>query len=554
MVSKKNIQKNMRIPIGVSDFKRLIQDVSSIGEHYFYCDKSLMIKDIIDDGALVSLFTRPRRFGKTLNMSMLSYFFGNKEPLFDGLKISKYQDIIDRFHGKYPVVFISFKDIKLQTFDDMFASLADLIRKAFEQFSYAFDQTDAQFVPYFDYSHSMNANELTKSLQLLTTVLQQHHNQQVIVLIDEYDIPIQTSYLHGFYEQIITIMRIMFGAVLKDNDSLYKGILTGITKVAKANLFSGLNHFRTYDIDSEKYSQYFGFTEDEVKPIIPDHYQEAKAWYNGYIFDKVTVYNPWSILSFIDNNFQYRPYWIETAENALIQKSLTADKLIEVEKLLDGQSIFLKVDNNLILKYLRKYKYSFFNLLYTSGYLTATGENGAEYNEKYVRIPNREVREFFEDVVLKWFAGHGEGDYFQDFLDALLDGDIKGVQSVLSRIVKEAFSFKDGTKKQQESFYHGILLGITLSLKKRYNVKSNRESGYGLFDIALFPKDPKKDPGVIIEIKTKGSVDKAIEQIQSKEYSTELHEHGCSTVYLYGMAFDGKKVATKLVNEDKSTR
>lgn len=544
----------MRIPIGVDDFSELTQNVSSNGEHYFYCDKSMMIKDIIDDGSKVILFTRPRRFGKTLNMSMLSYFFGSKEPLFQGLAISKHQHIIDTYHGQYPVVFISFKDIKLQTFDDMFASLADLIRKVFEQFSYAFDQKDAQFVPYFDYSHSMNANELTKSLELLTTVLKKHHGQQVLVLIDEYDTPIQTSYLNGFYEPIITIMRVMFGAVLKGNLALYKGVVTGITKVAKANLFSGLNHFRTYDIDSEKYSQYFGFTEDEVKPLIPDHYQEAKAWYNGYTFDKITVYNPWSVLSFIDNNFQYRPYWIETAENTLIQKSLTADKLVEVKQLLDGQAILLRIDNNLILKYLRKYKNAFFNLLYTSGYLTATGESGTEYDEKYVRIPNREVREFFEDVVLKWFGGHGDGDFFQDFLDALLDGDINGVQSVLSRIVKEAFSFKDGTKKQQESFYHGILLGITLSLKKRYNVKSNRESGYGLFDIALFPKDPQKDPGVIIEIKTKDSVDKAIEQIHSKAYSTDLHEQGCNIIHLYGMQFDGKQVSTKLVTEKQELK
>ena len=540
----------MRIPIGVSNFKELMQDVSSTGEHYFYCDKTLMIKDIIDEGPKVLLFTRPRRFGKTLNMSMLSYFFGTKEPLFEGLEIAKDQHVLDTHNGQYPVIFISFKGLKHVKYEDMFEGVSAIIRRAFADHQKTFDLNNSQFSIYFDHSKPLSLVNVTSSLLQLSEHLSVHYGQQVVILIDEYDAPIQTGYLNNYYEKIVALMRNLFEDGLKDNDCLYKGILTGITKVAKANLFSGLNQFRTYDIDSEKYSQYFGFTEDEVKAVIPNHYQEAKAWYNGYTFDKVTVYNPWSILSFIDNNFQYRPYWVETAENALIQKSLTADKLADVKLLLDGQSIMLKVDNNLILKYLRKYKDAFFNLLYTSGYLTATGEKGTEYNEKYVRIPNREVREFFEDIVLKWFGGEGESDFFQDFLDALLDGDNEGVQSVLSRIVKEAFSFQDGTKKQQESFYHGILLGITLSLKKRYLVKSNRESGYGLFDIALFPKDPERDTGVVIEIKTRGSVDKAIEQIQKQEYSTELKEYGCKTIHLYGIKFDGKKISTKLVTEN----
>lgn len=543
----------MRIPIGISDFKRLIQDVSSTGEHYFYCDKSLMIKDIIDDGALVSLFTRPRRFGKTLNMSMLSHFFGNKEPLFENLEIAKNKHIMDTYHGQYPVIFISFRGLKHIEYTDMLAAFTRIIRTAFEQHRAAFTDDDSQYAVYFDSEKTMSMDQLCSSLLVLSEKLEAHYKQRALILIDEYDAPIQTGYINGYYEEIVALMRNLFETGLKDNNSLYKGIFTGITRIAQANLFSGLNHFQMYDIDSEQYSQYFGFTEDEVKSMIPEHYQEAKNWYNGYTFGKNTVYNPWSILNFIHSNFHYKAYWINTAENALIQKSLTADKLEEVKQLLDGQSLLLKIDNNLILKNLKKHKNAFFNLLYTSGYLTATGGGSAEYNEKHVRIPNREVREFFEDVVLKWFSGHGEGDFFQDFLDALLEGDIDGVQSVLSRIVKEAFSFQDGTKKQHESFYHGILLGITLSLKKRYNVKSNRESGYGLFDIALFPKDPQKDPGVIIEIKTKGSVDKAMEQIQRKEYSTDLHEFGCNIIYLYGIKFDGQKVTTKLVTEKPKT-
>lgn len=541
----------MRIPIGVSDFKKLRMDTDLNVDPFFYCDKTLMINDIIQDGSEIILFTRPRRFGKTLNMSMLSYFFGTKEPLFDGLEIAKNKHVMDTYHGQYPVIFISFKGLKHTKYEDMFEGVSAIIRRAFADHQKTFDLNNSQFSIYFDHSKPLSLVNVTSSLLQLSEHLSVHYGQQVVILIDEYDAPIQTGYLNNYYEKIVALMRNLFEDGLKDNDCLYKGILTGITKVAKANLFSGLNHFETYDIDSKPYSEYFGFTESDVAKICPkEHLAEIKGWYNGYTFgNHTTIYNPWSVLRFVKSDFEYKPYWIETAENALIQKSLTADKLAEVKQLLDGQSLLIKIDNNLVLKYLRKYKDAFFNLLYTSGYLTAAGEGGAEYNEKYVRIPNREVREFFEDIVLKWFGGHGEGDFFQDFLDALLDGDNEGVQNVLSRIVKEAFSFQDGTKKQQESFYHGILLGITLSLKKRYLVKSNRESGYGLFDIALFPKDRERDTGVVIEIKTRGSVDKAIEQIQKQEYATELKEYGCKTIHLYGIKFDGKKITTKLVTE-----
>ena len=542
----------MRISIGVDDFKELIQDASSEGAHYFYCDKSLMIKDVIDDGAKILLFTRPRRFGKTLNLSMLSYFFGGKESLFDGLEISKHQHIIDTYQGQYPVISISFKGLKFTKYEDMFEGVTKIIRRVFADHQNTFDLNNSQFSMYFDHKKPLSLVDITSSLVQLSEHLCTHFGKPVLILIDEYDAPLQTAYLNGYYKEAIDIFRNMFEDGLKTNKNLYKGILTGITKIAKANLFSGLNHFETYDIDSKPYSEYFGFTESDVAKICPkEHLAEIKGWYNGYTFgNHTTIYNPWSVLRFVKSDFEYKPYWIETAENALVQKSMTADKLAEVKQLLDGQSILLKVDNNLILQYLRKYKDAFFNLLYTSGYLTATGEKGTEYNERYVCIPNREVREFFEDIVLKWFGGEGESDFFQDFLDALLDGDNEGVQSVLSRIVKEAFSFQDGTKKQQESFYHGILLGITLSLKKRYLVKSNRESGYGLFDIALFPKDLERDTGVVIEIKTRGSIDKAIEQIQKQEYSTELKEYGCKTIHLYGIKFDGKKVSTKLVTEN----
>ncbi|MEK7655006.1 MAG: AAA family ATPase [Pseudomonadota bacterium] len=535
----------MRIPIGISDFKELIQDVSSENEHYLYCDKSMMIKDIIDDGAKVLLFTRPRRFGKTLNMSMLYYFFGARESLFDGLQIAKNQYIMDTYHGKYPVVSISFKGLKHKNYQDMFGGLSHIIRDAFAPYKEIFHNSG--YDVYFDRTVPMTVSDMGRSLLILSQKLHAHYGQRVLVLIDEYDAPIQTGYLNEYYEEIVAVLRNLFEDGLKDNSSLYKGVLTGITRVAKANLFSGLNHFYTYDINVIDYAQYFGFTEDDVKAMIPEHYQDAKKWYNGYTFGNRTIYNPWSILNFIKNYFEYKAYWIDTAENSLIQKSLTADKMEAVEKLMNGGTFSLKIDNNLVLKYLKEDRYAFFNLLYTSGYLTSAGDGPGRY-EKLVRIPNYEVHEFFETTVLKWF-GYGQGDAFLDnFLADLIYGRAIDLQTKLQDLILNTMSFHDVGENTQESFYHGFLLGITLGLKGRYHVNSNRESGYGRYDIALYPNDPSKDPGVIIEVKmNKESADQALLQIQDKEYATELKRHGCKTILLYGLHFDGKTVSTKLV-------
>jgi hypothetical protein len=539
----------MRISIGVDDFKELIQEVSSEGTHYFYCDKSMMIKDVIDDGSKILLFTRPRRFGKTLNMSMLSYFFGSKETLFDGLAISKHQNIMDMHHGQYPVISISFKGLKFSKYEDMFEGITRIIRRVFADHQDTFDLKNSQFSIYFDYTKPLNLVDITNSLAQLSEHLCTHYGKPVVILIDEYDAPLQTAYLNGYYDQAVDIFRNMFEDGLKTNKSLYKGVLTGITRIAQANLFSGLNHFRMYDIDSEKYSQYFGFTEDEVKNIIPEHYQDAKNWYNGYTFGKTTVYNPWSILSFMDNNFYYKAYWVNTSENSLIQKSLTADKMADVEKLINGESIILKIDNNLILKDIAGYKNAFFNLLYTSGYLTSAGD-GARLDEKLVRIPNFEVKDFFETIVMKWFGRGGGTEFLMDLLDDLIDGHIIDLQTKLQDLILTTMSFHDVGEQTQESFYHGFLLGMTLGLKDRYLVKSNRESGYGRYDIALYPIDPGKNPGIVIEVKmNKESPETALMQIQDKAYATDLRQHGCKIIHLYGIHFDGKQVTTKLVTD-----
>jgi hypothetical protein len=539
---------NMRVPIGIDDFKELITVTSSTGERYFYCDKSMMIKDVIDDGPKVLLFTRPRRFGKTLNMSMLSYFFGTKEPLFNGLKISENQHIMDTYQGQYPVISVSFKGLKFSKYEDMFSGLCEIVRRAFMVHKNTFDLNSTQFSMYFDRTKPLNLVDVTSFLVRLSEHLHAHFGKPAIILIDEYDAPLQTAYIKGYYDDAVEIFRNMFEDGLKTNSSLYKGVLTGITRVAKANLFSGLNHFETYDIDSKKYEEYFGFTEDDVVKLCPkDHLAEIKEWYNGYTFGKYTIYNPWSILRCIQANFEYKPYWIDTAENSLIQKSLTADKMQDVEKLINNQSIVLKVDNNLVLKYLKEDRHAFFNLLYTSGYLTSAGDGSGPY-EKLVRIPNKEVLEFFEMTVMKWFGRESGKSFLDDFLNDLIQGRSIDLQTKLQDLILNTMSFHDVGERVQESFYHGFLLGITLGLKGRYHVNSNRESGYGRYDIALYPNDPAKDPGIIIEVKmNKESADGAVLQIQDKAYATELKRHGCTALFLYGLHFDGKTVTTQMV-------
>lgn len=541
----------MRVPVGVSDFKELIQDVSSQDDHYLYCDKTLMIKNVIDDGAKVLLFTRPRRFGKTLNMSMLSYFFGTKEPLFDGLEISKNQHIMDTYQGQYPVIFMSFKGLKHAKYEDMFEGITTLIRRAFADHQKTFDVHSSQFSIYFDHAKPLSLVNITNSLLQLSEHLHAYYGRRVLILIDEYDAPIQTGYLNDYYEEIVALMRNLFEDGLKDNGSLYKGVLTGITRIAKENLFSGLNHLRTCDIDQDDYAEYFGFTEEEVISFCPKEYiPTVKEWYNGYSFGtrrKLIIYNPWSVLTFIQSGFLEALYWINTSSNELVQQSLTAEKMADVEALISGHTVLLKVDSSTIFKYLKNSKNSFLNLLYSSGYLTSAGE-ALRFDEKFVRIPNREVQEFFETIVMKWFSRGNSTEFLQDFLAALLAGAIEKVQIYLSTIILESFSFHDVDVLKQESFYHGFLLGITLGLKGRYHVNSNRESGYGRYDIALYPNDPTKDPGVIIEVKmNKESADDAILQIQDKAYATELIRHGCKTVFLYGLHFDGKTVSTKMV-------
>lgn len=543
----------MRFSIGMDDFKRIRTEKDSEGRVAFYCDKSLIIKNVIDDDGTVIVLPRPKRFGKTLNLSMLKYFFDNSEDnaaLFNGLKIAEHENIMKEWQGKYPVIFISFKDLRSDNYQDFITGLKKYICECHLKFRYLLDSPSLadeekhKLKSYHD--ENFKTNDITESLWCLTQALYLHHGkQEVVVLLDEYDTPLQDAYVYKYFDDAIKPFRLMMGKTFKSNEFLYKGVITGITRIARESLFSGVNNLRVYDITTNRYASYFGFTEDDIKLVCdPAHLNDLKSWYNGYTFgDNLTIYNPWSILNFLSSEYKLEPYWINTSSNDLIKESLTADKMEGVKELIAGKGIDVAIEPFTVMDNLKSNKTAFWNLLLVAGFLTLD-------SEKRLRIPNKEIQYFFEKVVLEWF-GNGSGiNFLQDLLVDFIQGHIVDLQTKLQKLLIETMSFHDVGEGTQESFYHGFLLGLMLELKGRYIVKSNRESGYGRYDIALYPNNPVKDSGVIIEVKmNKESVDQALTQIQDKEYATELRQHGCKIIHLYGIHFNGKQVTTRLVTE-----
>ncbi|MEI6791356.1 MAG: AAA family ATPase [Myxococcaceae bacterium] len=534
----------MRFSLGIDDFKQLRTETDSEGEGNFYCDKSLLIKEIIDDAAQVLLFPRPRRFGKSLNLSMFKYFFGTQEPLFEGLAINQYPKVLAGWRGKFPVILIGFKGLKADSYENLVSSLKTCIHDCYKKYEYlrtsehlsALDKKT--IAPYFETNFSENL--LKNSLRYLTEVLEKHHAQKVLVLIDEYDTPLQSAYLNGFFKDAIGLFKGLLGELLKSNLSLYKGVLTGITRIAKESLFSDLNNISIFDITRNKYAGYFGFTESEIASICEaEHLEEIKSWYNGYRFgDNLTIYNPWSILSFLNNDYKLQPYWINTSGNDLIRNCITADKLKDAHDLLEGKSINITLEPYTVMDNLKGNATSFWNLLFVSGYLTLD-------STKKMRIPNLEILYFFEKTLLSWFGGAQTDQFLPALLEDLILGRALNLQKRLQQLIFESMSFHDVSETNQESFYHGFLLGITLGLRGRYTVKSNRESGYGRYDLGLYPCDPQKDPGILIEVKMAQDAQAGLEQIEQKAYHQELTTHGCSRINAYCIAFDGKNVTLK---------
>ncbi|MCL6586111.1 MAG: ATP-binding protein [Anoxybacillus sp.] len=550
-----------KIPIGVSDFKKLIE------ENFFFVDKSLLIKEIIEDGAEVILFTRPRRFGKTLNMSMLKYFFAkteqNNDRLFHQLQICQEPHIMKK-QGTYPVIFITLKDEKHRQFAHFKKSFALLMSEIYKQHLYLLEST--QLLPsektYIQQIINKETDEieLQKSLFLLSSYLYKYHQQKVIILIDEYDVPIQEAYIYGYYDEMIYFMRNFFSAGLKDNVYLEKAVLTGVLRIAKESVFSGLNNLETYSILKSKYSQYFGFVETEVEQLLAYYGLEQKmddirTWYNGYTFGTHVIYNPWSILHFVkDPRAGFRTYWVNTAENGLLRtlfaKANTTIKK-ELEQLIKGETIIQPIDEMIVMPEVEQTETNIWNFLLFTGYLRAARQEIDGSLRVHLQIPNIEVLTLFKQIILSWFQVR-TADTFSLLLKSLTTGDIESFEDALSDLIEQTISYFD-VGEESEKFYHALVLGMLVSLEKEYTIKSNRESGYGRYDIMLIPKQPTKY-GIVIEFKSvnkrkKETLEKAalaaVQQIRAKQYKKELTSLGIANILEIGIAFDGKKVCVK---------
>ena len=535
------------LPIGIDDFKTIIE------EDYYYADKTKMIESLLDDGAGVTLFTRPRRFGKTLNMSMLNYFFNlkNKEEnrkLFENLYISKSKYMNQQ--GEYPVIYLSFKDIKALNWEKCYYLTRRLITYLYNEFEFLREKLNKKDLSDFDKVWlDEEGADWENSLKNLLRYLYEYHNKKVVVLIDEYDTPIVSGYNNGYKKEVLDLYRSLYSTVLKSNTHLQFSIMTGILRIAKEGIFSGLNNLKVNNIFSEKYSEYYGMTEEEVLEGLKYYNLEyeindVKDWYDGYQFGNTEVYNPWSIINFLDNK-KLKPYWQGTAGNETINELLdrgNKELFDDLEKLFRKEIVYKKIrdfteftdDINEI-----------WELFLYSGYLTTSGEQkGKEYP---IRIPNREIMEFFEDRFIDRFTGNYQK--FSDTIRYLRAGNIEKFGEILQNEVISSLSYFDTDK--DEKYYKVFLIGIFVALMNDYVRLSERESGYGRADLILEPRK-KENPGYIFEFKVANSeeelesyAEEGFEQIKEKKYDTELINHGVTEIIYIGLAFYKKKLKMK---------
>ena len=531
-----------KIPIGVDDFKKLIEN------NALYIDKTKFITELLDDAAEVKLFIRPRRFGKTLNMSTLKYFFDIKNAsenrkLFNGLDIEKSVYISEQ--GKYPVIFISMKGIKTKNWEYCLYDLKGLIGDLYNEFEYIREVLNESELNTFNKIWlKEDIAEYKNALKILTTYLYKYYKKEVILLIDEYDTPLITSYKYGYYDEALPFFKVFYGEALKTNPYLKMGIMTGIIRVIKAGIFSDLNNLRVYSILNRQYSDFFGFTQSEVENAlkyfsIENEIPEVKSWYDGYKFGDSDVYNPWSILNFLTDK-KLIPYWIDTSDNFLINqilKSVNSDTMETLQKLFSGESIEENINGNSDLSVLLGDE-EVWELLLFSGYLTIDEKIGEDYENVYtLRLPNREVKEFFKQKFID--INFGES-LFRNTMESLKKNKIEDFEKYLQNILLRSTSFND---IKNEDFYHGLILGMSLFLDKDYYVNSNKESGLGRYDIIIEPKN-KNNRGFVLEfkvVKEEEDLNKvskeAIEQIINKKYDTQLKERGIKDITLVGIAF-----------------
>ena len=549
-----------KLPVGIEDFEKLRK------EGFYYIDKTGLIRDLLNNWGEVNLFTRPRRFGKTLNMSMLKNFFeiGADKTLFDGLMISKETALCERYMGKYPVIFISLKGVDGLDFEEACGALRRIIRAEASRFRMLLssekiaDEDKQLFLRILQEKDTFD--DVRDSLRMLSSLLKQCFSEKVILLIDEYDVPLDKAFQHGYYEEMVSLIRGLFGQALKTNEFLQFAVLTGCLRVSKESIFTGLNNFKILSITDARFDEHFGFTEAEVNQLLTDyqleeHLAETKEWYDGYRFGDTNIYCPWDVISYVDHisadpHAEPEAFWINTSGNDLVKRFIDkADKTTqnEIERLIAGEAIEKKVRLDLTYNELDSSIDNLWSVLFTTGYLTKTGRaiNGVY---KLV-IPNREVREVFILQIQEWFRKRMADDEkpMREFCRAFLKGEPERIEKRLNIILNRMISVLDAKAPddKKENFYHGLLLGLLRS-EINWLILSNAESGDGFSDILIEPEDP--DAGIVIEVKYASSVaglekacEEALKQIREKRYDERLRNDGRTDVLTYGIAFCRKR-------------
>ena len=539
------------LPIGSTNYK----DVS---EGYYYIDKTLMIKDLLDERVNIALFTRPRRFGKTLNMDMLrtffektsedtSVFFQNKKIWQQGAKYTRHQ-------GQYPVIFLSFKDAKQDNWQDMYEEIKETIKDEYYRHIELQDSSAIKDKDYFTrvLRGEVTRAELARSILRLSDMLRQHYHKEVILIIDEYDTPIQSGHIKNFYDDVINFMRNLLSAALKDNRNLACGFLTGILRVAKESIFSGLNNVRIYSVLDRKFSRYFGFTDGEVAEMasyygVTEKLAEIKEWYDGYRFGDVEIYNPWSVLNYFDNDCIATPYWVNTSSNSVINEildNINEETYRKLQGIVCQEDVSSIVEANIIYPEIGDKPENIFGFLLMAGYLKAVDKSITPFGSTECRlcIPNKELRSVYYKEIIGHLSDAISLNVAGEISKALMSKDGFALKTSLNRFLLETISFQDTLN---ENYYHGLMLGISMMFYEKYRLYSNRESGMGRFDIALEPKEAGNLPGLIIELKAAKSAQedlqelaaKALAQIEEKRYDTEMKMKGVATIYKYGIAF-----------------
>ncbi|RGR62227.1 AAA family ATPase [Agathobacter rectalis] len=561
----------LKLPVGIDDFRKLRES------HFYYVDKTRLIEQLLLNWSEVTLFTRPRRFGKTLNMSMLKSFFdiGTDKALFDGLYISGNKELCDEYMGKYPVIFLSLKGVEGLTYEEAFEAFVRIMGKEVNRVSFLADSDKLTQIEREQYKGltimkngrlAFDKEKLVSSLQLLSQLLYKHYGKKAVILIDEYDVPLDKAFQNGYYNEMVSLIRGLFGQALKTNEFLQFAVLTGCLRISKESIFTGLNNFKVMSITDSRFDEQFGFTDEEVRKLLSDygmdsHFDEVKEWYDGYHFGRADVYCPWDVINHADHlrddsDAKPQTYWINSSGNSLVRRLINrADSSTkdEIERLIAGEAIEKVIRQDLTYDEIENSIDNIWSVLFTTGYLTKIGEVKLADSESYAYklvIPNKEVREVFVLQIQEWFKAvvANDNDTMKLLSKAILDKDETILARQLNIVMGRMISILDtkAPDDMKENFYHGLLLGLLRGSNPDWLIKSNRESGDGFSDILIKPENP--DLGIVIEVKYakefKGldaACDAAMAQIKQKRYDETLRDEGRCDILAYGIAFCRKR-------------